>query len=237
MFYFLEKLCGFLKWKVWDFKNPYEKMPYGITVFCSDAGSGKTISAVEHLLKAKEKGCYVYSNIDICFQDGKIKNIEDIINLPKNSVILIDEINLILNSRAWQNTDPQLLYLLTQHRKSGKKILATAQSFDHIDKQVRDFCTEVVQVSNIWDRWIFQRAFMREDYKVVESKQLINDEVQNIWERGKLAWRYSFIATNKLRFMYDSFQIADFFEDEKKVDIEKEKKIVSHKKLSTKSFY
>lgn len=209
------KLIEFLKLKYWDYKNPFEKLPFGITVFCSDVGAGKTISAVELMLQAKRQGIKVYSNIEVFFQDGKISSIRDIIGLPKNSIILIDEINLILNSRAWAKTDPQLLYLMTQHRKSGKKIVTTAQSFSHVDKQVRDFCTEIVLVSNILDRWIFQRAYKRDDFKIIDNK--LETELRELQNKRRVLWRYNFIASNELRAMYNSFEIANFFDQEAKI--------------------
>ena len=211
------KVIDFLKLKYWDYKNPIEKLPFGIDIFCSDVGAGKTISSVELLLNAKKNDINVFSNIDISFQNGKINSFEEILALPKNSIILIDEINLILNSRAWQHTDKRLLYLLTQHRKTGKKIIATAQSFGHIDKQLRDFCTNIIQVKNIANRWFFQKVFARDDFKLIEHKINSNDDIMIEFVQGKILSRYNFIATNELFNSYNTFEIAEFFKNEKKL--------------------
>lgn len=197
----------FLKWWWWDIKHPQPQHPHGIRVYCAGAKSGKTVSAVEYLLRTKKDfpDWHFYSNIDLPFQDGKVQTMEELIATPANSIIFLDEVNLLLNSRDWKDAPKELLPVLSQHRHIWKQVIFTAQSFDHIDKQVRDFCTEIVNVSNVANRWFFQKAFRQEDFKLVKIANPDDGVAEYINER--VIWKYDFVADNALFETYDTYAI------------------------------
>jgi len=203
------KIIDFIKLKYWDWKNPPAQHPNGILVFCADKGAGKTVSAVEYLKRQKEENGYtVASNINIVFQDKKIKTFEDILALPDDSIIFLDESNLVFNSRDWKDRDKRLLYILTQSRHIHKQLVLACQSFGHIDIELRDFCTEVIKVHNWANRWFYQTAFAREDYKRVLESNIVEGvltEQQENWINNRVIWRYDFIADNNLFAQYDSY--------------------------------
>ena len=200
------KLFDFFKWCYWDLRNPREKLPQGITVYVSDAGTGKTLSVVEYLKRAPliYPNVKIYTNIGFEGQDGAIETVQDLINAPANSILFIDEINLVLNSHDWKNVDPAILHPLTQHRKVAKQIVATAQSFGHINKQFRDFTTEIIEVDNWRRRWFFQKAFYRDDFKQIEGKD-------NEYKANRIRWTYNFVADNDLFNSYNTNKIVDSF--------------------------
>ena len=201
---FFAKLGNFARYCWQDFRNKVYDTPSGIWVYCSDAGSGKTISAIEYLQRVHKiyPNVKIYSNINLNFQDGKVSNVAELLSLPKNSVIFWDELNVLLNSHDWQKVDPRFRIFLSQHRHLEKQLISTAQSFNDINAEFRRFCTEIIEVRNLRNRWIFQRSFHREDYKLIEGKD-------NEYVAQKVRWCYNFIATDDLRNSYDHKAIVN----------------------------
>ena len=119
------KLLKFLNLCFQDYKNKITKKPSGISVFCSDAGSGKTISAIEYLSRCRDifPKCKLYANIDIGGIDGKINSVAELLELPKNSVIFWDELNVLINCHEWRTIDPRFRLFLSQHRHLQKKLI------------------------------------------------------------------------------------------------------------------
>jgi len=206
------KFLQYEQLKYHDWRNPKPVYPFGISVYCADAQQGKTISAIEYLERCREKyeGVKIYTNIEYDGQDGRVFTIEHVIKTPNNSIIFLDEINLILNSHNWHNVDPAILFILTQHRKVHKQLISTAQSFMDITAQFRRFCNEIIEVKNVGGRWFFQQAFLREDYKKVANKLMVASPGDyDRFVAKKIRWKYDFIATDELFNKYNTYGIVD----------------------------
>lgn len=72
---------------------------------------------------------------------------QDILNAPKNTLVLIDEIGTIFNSRDFSGgkcaVPKPLFQHLCQCRKRRMMIYATVQRFNLLDKQIRDITADV----------------------------------------------------------------------------------------------
>lgn len=101
-------------------------------------GSGKTLLGVFILKKAYDGGKNVFSNITVSFAQ-KI-NLEKFLdyNFPDNSVILLDEVYTILESRlSTSNLNIYVSHIFFQSRKKGLDIITTSQLKRSIDVRVR----------------------------------------------------------------------------------------------------
>ena len=117
-------------------------------------GAGKTSLMVTEAYKlcCKYPQLHIVTNIKLSgFPEyTKIYSLnspQDILNAPKNTLVLIDEIGTIFNSRDFsggRNSVPKSLYQhLCQCRKRRMMILATVQRFNLLDKQIRDITADV----------------------------------------------------------------------------------------------
>ena len=110
-----------------------------------------------------------------------------------------------------KNFSPEMLTLLTQNRHSAKQVVMACQQFGDVDKQIRDYSLDIIEVSNLKNRWIFQKFYKNEDYKMVLKLQeninvLLSPEMlekYETWKGEKAYMRYSFIADNELYESYD----------------------------------
>lgn len=197
-----KKLFQFIKWKYWDFRNPQPKRPFGITCYVGLPGQGKTLSLVENLyrLKAQFPKALIYTNFGFLLQDGSIDKWEDMVDI-KNGVegviFGLDEVQNIFNNKNWDKFPPEMMSLITQNRKYAKQIICTAQSFATMDISFRRLCHYIIECRNFANRWIFQRAFLPDDYKEKDGE----------YTPRRRAYRYSFIASNTIYDSYDTYAI------------------------------
>lgn len=131
---------------------------WGIHLYTGKFGQGKTslmtIKAYE--LCEKYPQLHVVTNLKLKnFPEHTkilpLKTADDILNAPKNSLILIDEIGTLFNSRDFtsgKNSVPKPVFQhLCQCRKRHMMILATVQRFNLLDKQIRDITATVTTCS------------------------------------------------------------------------------------------
>lgn len=127
---------------------------WGIHLFIGPFGAGKT----SYMMYKAYKLCKKFPQLSI-LTNIKIDNFpeytkilqlntaQDILNAPKNTLVLIDEIGTIFNSRDFssgKNAVPKPLFQhLCQCRKRRMMIYATVQRFNLLDKQIRDITADV----------------------------------------------------------------------------------------------
>jgi len=107
-----------------------------INGFTGLPGAGKTYEMTRIALKYIKKGVDVYANYSI-LGARKYDNLLDLLNI-RQGVILVDEINLICPSRAWEALPVELYQLWSHERKFGLMIYWTAQSVNRVDKIIRE---------------------------------------------------------------------------------------------------
>jgi hypothetical protein len=181
-----------IKNTVRDFRSDKTMDISGVWIYCGLYGEGKTISMVREANKLKQKGINIYSNIGIKFQDGHIVSWRDLLDLPTNSCICLDELSNLCNSRDWQKMPPELFSLLTQNRKANVRIMATAQIFDNVDKQYRELSRYIIQCSRT-GRLQTLRYYNQRGYNHVENNR------HNLF-------RETYDITDDLYEMYDTYE-------------------------------
>lgn len=159
-------LYRFVKYKQWKI-FPY----YGLEMYIGLFGAGKSIALTKRAYKICKRYPQVtlYTNYEIKNFPAHTKiipltNYQQIVDAPADSVFLISEISTIFNSRAWSKFPPDLLFQLLQNRKQKKYILADAQIFEHLDKQVRDILFYVHDCKMFLKRWGFITTYIASEY-------------------------------------------------------------------------
>jgi len=204
MIKFFKHLVQFIRWKIYDFRHPPEKRPYGITCYVGLPGRGKTLSLVEKLFEIKREfpKAKIFTNFGFVEQDGAIKDWHDLLDQENGSdgvVFGIDEVHELFNRKDWASMPPQMLSLFSQNRKHAKQFICTAQAYADIGIDLRRRCHFIIECNNFANRWILQRAFAPEDYKEFDGTRSSRHR----------AWRRSFIASNAIYESYDTYALIN----------------------------
>lgn len=189
-----------------DFRkaNPDYFEPEGILIFCGPQGSGKTLSAVQYLLRVLNEFPYcklvtntsiagVPDTVEVIEYDGldSLKNIE---NGYKGVVYFIDEIHLELNSLESKNIDMDTIVELSQQRKQRKHIIGTSQVYMRMAKPLREQVKDVVICKNF--------------FRYIQFNKLI-DGFSSYEENGKLVFEivgiFIWFHSSKLYGSYDTY--------------------------------
>jgi|GEM_PF-1998810 len=174
------KCIDVIKWVIYDIiKGKPNLKLFGIWCFTGYFGQGKTIGAVMyalHLRKQYEKmGIYVhiYTNFDMRFQDGKIKSWEDLLNLPKYTIVIFDEIQSTFTSQRFKEFPIELLWKLTQCRKQQLCVFASSPVFNRMSIQLRENTDIIVKCKNILslDRWFNYKFYNVADYERYQDSE------------------------------------------------------------------
>lgn len=121
-----------------------------IILYKGRRGTGKTLTMVKDALNFYDKGWEIYSNFDIAIPYKKVTN-EDLINLVENDkvkdcVLLIDEIQLLIDSRrSMKKESINFTYFIQQIRKKGIVLLCTTQFTRTVDVRLREHVDVVVR--------------------------------------------------------------------------------------------
>lgn len=181
---------------------------YGLSVFFGMQGSGKTTSAVAYVkdLKQKYPNVKIYSNLDIDIMDGRITDIDDLLNIRNGTdgvIFLIDEISALFESgiRA-EKMPPGLLSEITQQRKQRIHIVGTAQSFMRLHKQLREQTFSCVRSFNLFGRVFFNIAYNAEIYENYHDSATTGEQRKKL----KRLYRRWYVADNKLFNSFDTYQ-------------------------------
>lgn len=127
---------------------------WGLHLFLGSFGGGKTISAVRRVYEIckRHKGVTVLTNLNLFnFPKDttivKLVNSKQILDLPDKSIVLIDEIGSIFNSRDFAGSKksvPKPVYqLILQCRHRRIVLFGTVQRWNLLDKQLRDIADTV----------------------------------------------------------------------------------------------
>lgn len=122
--------------------NANEFKEQGLIVFEGRQGSGKTISMVKYAtdLKTKYNDLYIAGNLKYKYSEQTLKNSLEMYKIAKGktgALILLDECQVWYNSKNSKNLDESATQYFTTCRKNKRLILATAQSFYMLSKDLR----------------------------------------------------------------------------------------------------
>lgn len=151
--YFLYDLFKYVKNK--EYKNFNY---YGLHLYTGAFGASKTSAMVRqaYLLAKRYEQLTIVTNVQLSnFPEHtkiiKLRSPADIVNAPENTLVLIDEIGTIFNSRDFSKNKgsvPKSLYQhLCQNRHRAMMILATCQHYDQLDRQLRQITATVTECS------------------------------------------------------------------------------------------
>lgn len=136
--------------------NPDYFYPAGIWVFCGPQGSGKTLSAVQCLLKmvAAYPKAKVVSNINVRGCPVPIipfTEYEQLITMSNGTdgiIFLIDEIHVLWNSLESKEIPISEMATFCQMRKDRRVIIGTSQVYSRIAKPIREQLQYVIECRN-----------------------------------------------------------------------------------------
>lgn len=212
-------LPHFLLWHIYDRilyiknKGKAEFYGWGLHVFVGAFGEGKTSTMIYKALKL----CKAYPQLTILtnlkligFPEHtkilKLKTPKDILNAPENTLVLIDEIGTIFNSRDFAKSKESVPKILFQHlcqcRKRKMMIYGTCQRWLFLDKQLRDITATVTRcrswMSHPFSRMISCVTYDAFDYDCAcQNPAVVISALSN----------FVYIQTNKLRKSYDTEEL------------------------------
>lgn len=183
--------------------------PNGTQVYCGTQGQGKTISAVRHLIKLKNRWpkAKVVTNLKlnvpwsseiIQFQTmDELQQVLVEINNDKYGVIyLIDEIHTYFNALDSKNIPMFVFTEISQQRKQRKLIIGTSQLFMRLAKPFREQCDNIVMCRTYFGVLTKQTAY---DGMTIEQ-----DYDGNL--SGTVRKRGFFVQTRAIRNAFDTYQ-------------------------------
>lgn len=219
--YVFRDFVKYVKTRGWENFNYW-----GLHLFVGRFGGGKTISAVRRLYNIckSKKGVTVLTNLTLIgFPEDtkiiKLVNSKQILDLPDKSVVFIDEIGSIFNSRDYAKSKesvPKEVYQhLLQMRHRRIMMLGTVQRWNLLDKQLRDVTDTVTECHSYFAdpfaRYTTCTEYNAEDYDLWRSNPLLPIKTLDY---------YSYVQTDELRSKYDTIEMveglltADYIPDE-----------------------
>lgn len=192
---------------------------WGIHLFTGRFGKGKTSLMTIKAYKLCEKypQLHILTNLQLTNypEHTKIiplKTARDILNAPNNTIVLIDEIGTLFNSRDFsggKNSVPKPLFQhLCQCRKRHMMIYATVQRFNLLDKQIRDITATVTECSTSFSH-PFSRMLTGLTYDIDEYEAYCNNPLYV----PKVLNTIVEIQLDKFRHLYDTTELIKGFEN------------------------
>lgn len=152
--------------KLLDYHSNFRKehpdyfYPEGLMIFCGGQGSGKTLSAVQYVLKLCKQypKAKLVTNVDIIglpehtevIEYDGIASLTGISNGEYGVIYLIDEIHLEFNSLESKNIDIEVMVEVSQQRKQRKHIVGTTQVYARLAKPFREQLRDCVLCQNFF---------------------------------------------------------------------------------------
>lgn len=180
-------------------REPGFFQPKGIHMFCGEQGAGKTIAAVEMMLRLQKMypEAKMITNFGVTTENDELKEWQQLLtytNGHKGVIVGIDEIqNWFMSGK---NQLPEgMLEVATQNRKNNRILCCTAQVFTRVNKGLRE------QVTLVYNPHTFLGCFT-----VVIKRKPIFDSEGNVIEM-KYRGMYCFTHTEELREAYDTYKV------------------------------
>lgn len=207
--YFAYDLAKYLYCKSWR-----KFYGWGIHLFVGRFGSSKTSTMVYFAYKLAKKYPQLHILTNIKLQNFpkstkilELKTAHDILSAPPDTLILIDEIGTIFNSRDFSSGKtavPKSLYQhLCQCRKRRLMIYGTVQRYNLLDKQIRDVSADVT-TCNIHFKHPFSRLCSCKVYDIEEYEMYSNNRLY----RPRAYTCKSYVQRELYRNLFDTSQLV-----------------------------
>ena len=199
---------------------------YGLHIYVGLFGSGKTSTMVRDVynIALKFPEVEILTNMQLLnfpkhTKINMMRSVSDIVNAKNNTVVVLDELPTIFNSRDWKKNGipPAVLESMLQVRKNGIMILGTAQRFEFIDSLIRNITATVRECTCILGRWNIIRVFDGHEYELTTG---------SLNRPAKTRSCYAFIQSDKMRKLYDTREFVTALKNKKYIsDLEIKKRI------------
>jgi len=223
--------------------------PTGTQVYCGTQGSGKTISAVKHLLDLKDrypkailvsnialtslksvslkeylsdKSSFIPSKQYIRFSemDDLAQCLTKVNNGYYGVIYVVDEIHTYFNALDSKNIPMYVFTEISQQRKQRKLIVGTSQLFLRMAKPLREQCDNLIMCNTIAGFVTFQKCY--------DGMSLSQDYDGSLnGNLKKIGW---FFHRRKIRNSFDTFQ--KIVSSENQLEFETINRIEMPKKLA-----
>lgn len=207
-------LYVFYDWLVYKhYKKDTLFYGWGIHLFTGKFGAGKTSLMVIKAYKLCEKYPQLHIVTNIKLQNFPsytkilpLRSAEDILNAPTNSLILIDEIGTLFNSRDFSSGKKSVPKAVFQHlcqcRKRHLMLLATVQRFNLLDKQIRDITATVTDCKSSFkhpfSRKLTAYCYDIEEYEAAQTNPMYIPKMYD---------SYIYLQTEQYRHLYDTSEL------------------------------
>lgn len=193
---------------------------FGLHLYLGGFGEGKTGSAVRDVYyKCQKYKCLkVLTNISLYnFPEWTkiipLKTANDILNADENTLILIDELGTIWNSRDFKTSSgskdskalpKEVFQFLCQVRHRKIEVFATAQDWADVDiairRKIRDVCVCSSEFKHPFTRMITNRVYDSKEYDLFYQNPLL-----------PLVAGYTdvYVQTDKLRKLYNTDEMVE----------------------------
>lgn len=188
---------------------------WGLHIYTGKFGNGKSCSMIYDAYKLAKQypQLTILTNLKLRgfpphTKILKLKSPQDILKAPKNTLVLIDEIGTIFNSRDFAKSKESIPKILFQHlcqcRKRHMMIYATSQRWNFVDKQLRDI-TASVRVCSVYSKHPFSRMGTVKEFDAVEYDKYFSNPLYPI----KCYCARSYIQSDKIRNLYDTEELIE----------------------------
>lgn len=168
--------------------------PYTLDIFFGRKGCGKSSTLQKLAQKYHKKGWTVYSDIGNTMQSfvhqidcRKLYQYQ----FPENSVILIDEINLLWDNRDFRSFPKELQKMLRLQRHRKIKLIMFSQTYD-CDLKIRNLADHLYLCNKFLRVWTVCTAYVKRP--VVLSSEQTTTEARMADDFQKLPFWYSNIT-------------------------------------------
>lgn len=208
-FWLLKDFFWYIRCKYWTVFDMW-----GLHIYVAKFGGGKTSSMVANAYSL----CRQYSQLSVVTnltlsnfpKHTKIlplNTVNDILNAPENTLVLIDEIGTLFNSRDFKQGTalPKILFqYLCQCRHRHMMIYGTVQRWQFLDKQLRDI-TSTVRVCRSHLQHPFSRITTVTSYDALDYEMSYTNPLLKL---SPLSVKVR-LQTDKVRSLYDTMQMVD----------------------------
>ena len=168
------KIIEFIKWVLIDtFRGKDRLRLFGIWAFTGYYGEGKTLGCVQFARQLQRdyphRNIGIYSNIHIKGQVKKLESWEEILYLPKNSIVIYDESQADYSCNMKEFPE-DFLRRITQCRKKQLALFMTSPKYNRMNINIRESVNFIIECTNIltmdrWFRYVFYRTENYEQYR------------------------------------------------------------------------
>lgn len=194
-------------WEIFDY--------WGLHLYVGKFGAGKTSTMVYDAYKIAKAfpSVSIVTNLKLMnFPEHTkilpLKSPQDILHAPKNTLVVIDEIGTIFNSRDFAKSKESVPKILFQHlcqcRKRHMMIYATTQRWNFLDKQLRDIVA-TVRSTRMTFRHPFSRMGIVKKYDAVEYDLWFSNPMVKLEPFDGSVY----IQTDKIRGLYDTAELIE----------------------------